>query len=115
MAVTVTVDGNELSVNNGWYEDSWTYPCNSGGAVTILWQLYRPLLGNTVEIVTGKHNHAPIIDKRAMKLLSWIHKESAHILDTMSHASAFAFVQAAVSFQGDSPGVHVSASRLLTL
>ena len=51
---TVTVDGQELKLDNGWYEDSWTYPCSIGGSVSVLWQLYRPLLGNTVEIVTGE-------------------------------------------------------------
>lgn len=53
--LAVTVDGTELKLDNGWYEDSWTYPCALGGSVSVLWQLYRPLLGNTVEIATGKN------------------------------------------------------------
>ena len=50
----VTIDGQDLKLSNGWFEDSWTYNCLTGGSVTVLWQLYRPLLGNTVEITTGE-------------------------------------------------------------
>ncbi|CAL8467174.1 g6710 [Coccomyxa elongata] len=50
--IILTVNGEELKLDNGWYEDSWTYACAMGGSVSVLWQLYRPLLGNTVEIVT---------------------------------------------------------------
>ena len=49
----VTVDGTQLKLPDNWFEDSWTYDCLGGGSVTVLWQLYRPLLGNTVEITTG--------------------------------------------------------------
>lgn len=49
----VTIDGQDMKLSNGWFEDSWTYGCQTGGSVTVLWQLYRPLLGNTVEITTG--------------------------------------------------------------
>ncbi len=51
---TASVDGQELRLDNGWYEDSWSYLCSTGGSVSVLWQLYRPLLGNTVEISTGE-------------------------------------------------------------
>ena len=50
----VTIDGQGMKLSNGWFEDSWTYNCLTGGSVTVLWQLYRPLLGNTVEITTGE-------------------------------------------------------------
>ena len=50
----VTIDGQDMKLSNGWFEDSWTYNCLTGGSVTVLWQLYRPLLGNTVEIATGE-------------------------------------------------------------
>lgn len=56
----VTIDGQDLKLSNGWFEDSWTYNCQTGGSVSVLWQLYRPLLGNTVEITTGVHPH-PVI------------------------------------------------------
>ena len=49
----VTIDGQDMKLTNGWFEDSWSYNCQTGGSVTVLWQLYRPLLGNTVEITTG--------------------------------------------------------------
>ena len=47
------VNGQQLILPDNWFEDSWTYLCAEGGKVTVLWQLYRPLLGNTVEIETG--------------------------------------------------------------
>ncbi|CAL5225282.1 g8079 [Coccomyxa viridis] len=50
--VILTIDGQDLKLSNGWFEDSWTYNCQTGGSVSVLWQLYRPLLGNTVEITT---------------------------------------------------------------
>jgi hypothetical protein len=50
----VTIDGQDMKLSNGWFEDSWTYNCLTGGSVAVLWQLYRPLLGNTVEITTGE-------------------------------------------------------------
>ncbi|CAK0735989.1 hypothetical protein CVIRNUC_000673 [Coccomyxa viridis] len=50
--VMLTIDGQDMKLTNGWFEDSWTYNCQTGGSVTVLWQLYRPLLGNTVEITT---------------------------------------------------------------
>ncbi len=52
-ARAVTIDGEDMKLSNGWFEDSWTYNCLTGGSVSVLWQLYRPLLGNTVEITTG--------------------------------------------------------------
>ncbi len=51
----VTVNGVQLRLPDNWFEDSWSYECAGGGTVSVLWQLYRPLLGNTVEIETGAH------------------------------------------------------------
>ena len=50
-----------MKLSDGWFEDSWTYNCQTGGSVTVLWQLYRPLLGNTVEITTGTAVHFLVI------------------------------------------------------
>ena len=61
-SAAVTVDGTQLKLPDNWFEDSWTYDCAEGGSVTVLWQLYRPLLGNTVEITTGRpYSRRPVL------------------------------------------------------
>ena len=85
MLGAVTIDGQDMKLTNGWFEDSWTYNCQTGGSVTVLWQLYRPLLGNTVEITTGA---SPLPAAAWPRHVPAMETEPCHVLGMRSPCNA---------------------------
>jgi len=49
----VTVDGKVVVMDPDVHEVSSTYSSTDGGQLLLLWQQYRPLLGDTGELTTG--------------------------------------------------------------
>ncbi len=49
----VTVDGKVVVMDPDVHEVSSTYSSTDGGQLLLLWQQYRPLLGDTAELTTG--------------------------------------------------------------
>ena len=47
------MDGKLISMDPDVHEVSNTYNSSDGGQMTVLWQQYRPLLGDTTELSTG--------------------------------------------------------------
>ena len=52
-SAAVTVDGKSQQMDLNTHEMSGMYAGQDGTQLTLLWQQYRPLLGETAELSTG--------------------------------------------------------------